>query len=163
MAAHGHSKNRCWLGHLVSDLKTSLQMGTELTAYAEECITGKLHKLLENKKCGDAEINLGSWKLLQQAEKLFCCQWQSRMPEIKSIFHGLLVRDFETNVWPVFKLCANQKDYYSEIHMIKCSIHVIKYFKSFLRGLNLLADAAWDSYGCRKKGTNLVVWVLTAA
>lgn len=65
------------------------------------------------------------------------------MPEIKSIFHSLLARDIERNVWHVFKLCANQKDYYSEIHMIKCSIHVIKYFKSFLRRLNLLADAAW--------------------
>lgn len=58
MTPHGHSKNRCWLGHLVSDLKTSLQFGTELTARAEECITGKLHKLLEGKKkkkCGDGD------------------------------------------------------------------------------------------------------------
>jgi len=39
-------------------------MGTELTAYAEECITGKLHKLLGNKERGDGEINLGSWKLV---------------------------------------------------------------------------------------------------
>lgn len=80
------------------------------------------------------------------------------MPEIKFIFRNLL--DVE-KMSDVFKLCANQKDNYSEIHIIKYSTYMIKYSQIFLRRLNLVADAACHSYGCRNKGTKLVVCVLT--
>lgn len=40
----------------------SILMGKAvMTAYAEECIIAKLHKLLGNKKSEDWEINMSSW------------------------------------------------------------------------------------------------------
>lgn len=44
----------------------------------------------------------------------------------------------------VFKLCANQKDYYSEIHIIKYSIHMIKFS-------NLLKETKLGSRCCLRQ------------